>query len=115
GALHGPADARVPVAGSEPGPVPRRVADPARDPIRAPPATGAGLEARYHTAQRFSGGLTIAAPAGQEKVRWNSARFETVPITRNFGTGCGSVSSIWRCASGRRASPRSWAKATKNR
>ena len=61
----------------------------------------------YQTAQRFSGGRTISAPAWQENARWNSGRFERVPITRYFGTGCGSVASAWRCASRRMASPRS--------
>ena len=42
---------------------------------------------RYQTAQRFSGGLTIAAPVRQANARWNSGKFERGPMTRNFGTG----------------------------
>jgi hypothetical protein len=36
----------------------------------------------YQTVQRSSGGLTMADPALHPKASWNSARFESGPITR---------------------------------
>src|SRR5689334_24995424 len=46
---------------------------------------------RYQTAHRVSVCRTISASALQAKACWNSGEFESGPMTRNFGTGCGSA------------------------
>src|SRR5271156_4181212 len=68
----------------------------------------------YQTEHRSSGARTMASPALQPKALQNSGKFESGPMTRYLLTGCGFVSTNWRCASGRISSPRACPQDMKN-
>ena len=69
----------------------------------------------HQTSQRFSGGAPSRDPGAQLNAFWNSGRFESGPMTRNFADRV-RVALDHQCAavSGRIASPRNWPQAMKN-
>jgi hypothetical protein len=64
------------------------------------------VELGHHTAQRRSGSLTMADPAGHANACWNSGEFERGPITRYFEIAWESDFTSCRCSSMLSAAPR---------
>src|SRR5580692_7251007 len=59
------------------------------------------VETIHQITQRRSTGRTRASPDLQLNAFWNSGRLESGLMTRYLLTGCGLVSTNWRCVSGR--------------